>query len=100
MNYYRSEITGKILSDVSLGTFYNVYGRGADNIVDSSIKGYVLKQIDPPEVIECVKHGCGATAVIRYREVHPECSLKEARKAVRLMKKDLIRFGKDKKSGK
>ena len=75
--YYRSKITGNII--VNEGTIKFIYG---DNGINKLINDNVIEKIDPPTMLDVIENGTTATAITRYRELHPNCSIKEAMEAI------------------
>lgn len=89
--YYRSSVTGRIITDTSLKVIEDIYGK---NGLNNAIKYDVVCKIDPdPSVIDCIEYGTTVAAIMRYREIH-KCSRKEARKGVARIKRDMARFAK------
>lgn len=86
--YYISNVTGNIISDGMIRVLDYVYG---ENGVSDAVKFGTIRAIDDPSVIDCIRHGTGTTALIRYRELH-QCTLREARNGVDQIKKDMKRF--------
>lgn len=83
MQYYKSTITGKILTQNELNILDAIYGTGARQ---RAIEGDAVEKIDPPSVIDCIKYASSeAVAVFRYREIN-NCKLADATKAVREIK--------------
>ena len=88
--FYRSTVTGKIFFARSLEILNSIYGPGTMN---EAIREGILQEIPEPSVVECLRYGTYAMAAMRYKELHPECSdLKDARKAVRQIRRDMERI--------
>jgi hypothetical protein len=87
MQYYRSNKTGKIMSEGSLKVLNDIFG---NNTIVSMVEDGLLVSIDPPAVIDCIRSGNLGSAFTRYRELH-NCSLEEAKKAVYSMCADISR---------
>lgn len=83
MQYYRSSITGLIVSDNFSKSLAYIFG---PNAVQKYVEDGVLIPIEAPTVNECIRHGSGSVAVVRYRELNPDCSWPEASEAVRKIK--------------
>lgn len=81
--YYRSTNTGKIFSKSVIRLLKELYGR-SDFVV-----GSILIPVSEPNMIDCVKYGSGSVAVQRYRELHPDVSVKDAYYAVKKIREDI-----------
>lgn len=82
MQYYKSSITGKILTQHDVDILDDIYGEDAAwHAIDTGS----IEKIDPPSVIDCIKHSREFVAVHRYREIN-KCSPGDAVKAVRELK--------------
>lgn len=90
-HYYKSLFTKKIVTERYLSYMDDVFGPNWN-------RWGVFVEIEPPSVIECIRHGNDLTAILRYREIHSNATLTEARKMVAAMKKDVRYF--DKKNAK
>lgn len=90
-HYYKSLFTKKIVTERYFPYVDDIFGP------DWS-KTRALIEIEPPSVIECIRHGNDLTAILRYREIHSNATLTEARKMVAAIKKDIRYF--DKKNSK
>lgn len=86
MNYYRSEQTNLIVSGNFIKALDYVHGKGT---VNKLIEDGVLKEIEDPSVEDCILHGSGSVAVLRYRELHPDISWDDARIEVRKIQKEI-----------
>lgn len=84
--YYRSTYTNKIVADNFVKCIDYVYGRGT---IDMLIAEKVLIPLENPTIDECIIHGSGSVAVVRYRELHPDTSWSDASKEVRRLSKAL-----------
>ena len=95
--YYKSNFTGKILTEDQIQHHCDVYG---DDTIAADIKMGILTKVEPPSVIDFIKCGNMAGATLRYRELH-NCKTKAAYDAVFAMKRDMRRFSKkgNKKEG-
>ena len=89
MNYYRSKITGKIITDKALRNLYDIYGEADGNVVDWYIKKEVIEPVEDPSLEECIRYGNDGVAVIRFRELNEEVSFEDAKKAVRDLRREL-----------
>ena len=87
MQYYRSNPTGKILSEGSLKVLTDVFG---DGVIPNMVSDGLLVNIETPSVVECIRSGNLSSAFARYRELH-DCSMDEAKKAVYTMCSDISR---------
>lgn len=88
--YYKSNITGKILTEGQIQHHCDVYG---DDTIAKDIKIGILTKVESPSVIDFIKCGNMAGATLRYRELH-NCKTKAAYDAVFAMKRDMRRFSK------
>lgn len=83
MQYYKSTITGKILTQHDLDILDDIYG---ENTAWNAIGTGPIEKIDPPSVIDCIKNAYSeVVAIHRYREIN-NCKLADATKAVREIK--------------
>lgn len=87
--YYRSNMTGLIFGEVSASILKDIFG--IDEFENEMAVGNI-EPIDPPDVITLLRQGDRATAIHRYREIHPGTSLREARKMVNRIEKDMARI--------
>lgn len=94
MKYYRSTITGKLFNETDLLTINDIYGT---NAVDKVISDGTLEEIEPPSVVDFLIEGYKARATRRYREVHNNCTLKEAVDAVNKIEKEMKKLRKKSK---
>ena len=88
--YYKSNITGKILTEGQIQHHCDVYG---DDTIAKDINIGILTKVESPSVIDFIKCGNMAGATLRYRELH-NCKTKAAYDAVFAMKRDMRRFSK------
>lgn len=88
MNYYRSTITGKIVSDSFVSQLSDIYG---DDLLNQYIVNKILVPIDSPDIIDCIRYDSIKVAVLRYMELHQGYSWEEAYKQVKRIKRDMIR---------
>ena len=95
--YYKSNFTGKILTEGQIQHHCDVYG---DDTIAADIKMGILTKVESPSVIDFIKCGNIVGATLRYRELH-NCKTKAAYDAVFAMKRDMRRFSKkgNKKEG-
>lgn len=93
MNYYKSKYTNKIIAGNFARCINYVYGEGT---IEKLIESGGLVEIEAPTVEECVAHGGGAVAVVRYRQLNPDSSWDDASKEIRRIKKELFKETKDK----
>lgn len=88
--YYKSIVTGKILTENQIQHHCDVYG---DNTITTDIEMGILTKVESPSVIDFIKCGNMAGATLRYRELH-NCKTKDAYDAVFAMKRDMRRISK------
>lgn len=89
--WYRSEKTGKIIPGTSSVPYDNILGEGS---FDQLVEERMLTVVKNPSVVDILlENGSVAAASTRYREIHPDATLKEALAAVGAIKKDIARFG-------
>lgn len=95
--YYKSNVTGKILTEGQIQHHCDVYG---NDTIATDIEMGILTKVESPSVIDFIKCGNTAGAMLRYRELH-NCKTKAACDAVFAMKRDMRRFSKkgNKKEG-
>ena len=95
--YYKSNITGKILTEGQIQYHCDVYG---DDTIAKDINIGILTKVESPSVIDFIKCSNMAGATLRYKELH-NCKTKAAYDAVFAMKRDMRRFSKkgNKKEG-
>lgn len=86
MTYYRSTVTGNILTEGSVRVLNDIYG---DQTVESTLASGFIEIVENPDIIDCIKYGCGSAAVFRYRELHPNTTVQEASEAVKKIRKDM-----------
>lgn len=97
MNYYRSTITNKIITEKVLRGLYDIYGKESGNHVDLVILKEHLEPVESPSLEDCIQHGNDGVAIIRFRELNQEASFEEAKEAIRSLRKELKRTHKKKK---
>lgn len=88
--YYKSNVTGKILTEVQIQHHCDVYG---ENAIALDIDLGVLTKVESPSVIDFIKCGNMSGATLRYKELH-NCKTKAAYDAVFAMKRDMRRINK------
>lgn len=86
--YYKSNVTGKILTENQIQYHCDVYG---DDTIATDIEMGILTKVESPSVVDFIKCGNMAGATLRYRELH-NCKTKAAYDAVFAMKRDMRRF--------
>lgn len=89
MTYYRSKTTKKIVTEKVINSLYDIYGRGAGNMVDEHILKELVEIVEDPSLDECLRHGNEGVAIVRFRELNPEISFEDAKKAIRDLKREL-----------
>lgn len=87
--YYRSKQTGRIVLDNAVQTLKEIFD---PNYVDLNIIGDVLEPIPEPHIIDCIKYGGIVVGGLRYRDLHPGVTPKEAIKAVKQIKTTMYRI--------
>lgn len=94
MQYYKSNITGRIFTQNDVNALNDIYGEvGVKNLIESGS----IEKIEPPSVIDCLKKSRFHIAVIRYREIN-NVDLNEATTQAREIQKKLNKSKKTKKS--
>lgn len=88
--YYKSNITGKILTEGQIQHHCDVYG---DDTIATDIEMGILTKAESPSVIDFIKCDNMIGAMTRYRELH-NCKTKDAYNAVYAMKRDMHRINK------
>ena len=64
--YYKSNVTGKILTEGQIQHHCDVYG---DDTIATDIEMGILTKVESPSVIDFIKCGNMAGATLRYRAV-------------------------------
>lgn len=82
--YYYSNITDKIVANNFIKCVDYVFGAGT---VTKMVEAGHLTELKNPTIEECIANGSGSVAVVRYREINPDCSWEEASKCVREIRK-------------
>lgn len=86
--YYRSDMTGKIVTDKQLKILDRIWGDGfASNLIVNGL----LIPCEAPSVVELLKQGNFHLALARYREIHPKETFEQSVKIVKWMSKDVRR---------
>lgn len=89
MQYYKSNITGRIFTQNDISVLSEVYG---EDVVETG----PFEKIDPPSVVDCLKNGRFNVAAYRYREINGT-DAKETVKAVRDIQAKMKKTNKSKK---
>ena len=85
MKFYRSKVTNKIITHPY--DLDEIFGEGT---IDIYVNNGVLEKFDsPPTVIDCLKYGNKIVAIHAYREIHPNCGLKECKEMVEKIMDDM-----------
>lgn len=93
-SYYQSSSTGKIATDFDIAWLKSFIGFDAYDKLLKHISVRCVPAPSPRVILEASNCKNKATALIRYRELHPEATLKESQEAInRLL--DMIRSSKD-----
>lgn len=94
MQYYKSNVTGRIFTQNDVNVLNDIYGEaGVNKLIESGS----FEKIEPPSVIECLKKSRFHIAVARYREIN-NVDLNEATTQVREIQKKLNKVKKAKKT--
>ena len=88
--YYKSNVTGKILTEGQIQHHCDVYG---ENAIALDIDLGILTKVESPSVIDFIKCGNMSGATLRYKELH-NCKTKAAYDAIFAMKRDMRRINK------
>lgn len=86
MVLYRSKITDKLMTEYRAKSVSDVFGEGT---FANALTIGILEPIENPSVIDCLKCGSEIAATLRYREIHPDVTVKEAREMVKKIKSDM-----------
>lgn len=86
--YYRSDMTGKIVTDKQLKILDRIWG---DGFASNHIENGLLIPCEAPSVVELLKQNNFHLALARYREIHPEETFEQSVKIVKWMSKDVRR---------
>ena len=89
MKYYVSKYTGKLFTEKFVKLIDDVYGPGSFEY-DISIGNLV--QVDPPSLADCITKGNEQLSTYRYREIYPGTSWEDARKAIKIFKRDMAKL--------
>ena len=87
--YYKSKHTGRIFMDNTIHILNDIYG---EDYVKEKILNEDLEEIEAPHIVDCIKYGGIVVGGIRYRELHPGVTPKEAIKAVKQIKTVMFRL--------
>lgn len=89
--WYRSLFTDKIVHESAKKPIDNLYGSGTFEFL---VKTDFLAPNENPNIIDVLRDTDSThLAVIRYREIH-NCSIREAKRGVEILKRDLANFKK------
>lgn len=88
MNYYQSKFTNRIIASNFARCLNYVYG---NDTIDDMIERGELIVLDEPTLEECIRHGGGSVAVVRYMELNPDSNWDEASQEVRRIKKEIFK---------
>lgn len=88
MQYYKSNITGRIFTQNDIGVLSEIYG---EDVVETG----PFEKIDPPSVVDCLKNARFTVAAYRYREINGT-DAKETVKAVRELQTKMKKMNKSK----
>ena len=88
MEYFRSTITGKIVTNRDIWSANDIFGK--DTLEELLFNG-TLVPVEEPSVIDCIKSGGIPAACSRYCEIH-NCNMSEAKPAVYSMRSDYYRL--------
>lgn len=89
MNYYRSKITGMIITEKTIRNLYDIYGKAPGNVVDVHIMNEVLEVVNDPSLEDCIRYGNDGVAIIRFRELNENATFEEAKSAVKGLRQEL-----------
>lgn len=88
MEYFKSTMTGKIVTNRDLWSANDILGKDAS---DKMLEDGALVPVEEPSVIDCIKSGGMPAAFSRYCEIH-NCGMAEAKVAVHNMRSDYYRL--------
>lgn len=88
MEYFRSAITGKIVTHRDVWSANDIFGK--DKIEELFADG-TLEPVAEPSVIDCVSSGSTPAAMARYCEIH-NCDMNEAKTAIQNIRTDYYRI--------
>ena len=88
MEYFRSTITGKIVTNRDIWSANDIFGKDA---LEELLANGTLVPVEEPSVIDCIKSGGMPAACARYCEIH-NCNMAVAKPAVSNMRSDYYRL--------
>ena len=88
MEYFRSTITGKIVTSRDIWSANDILGKDAS---EKMLADGAIEPVEEPSIIDCIKSGGMPAAFSRYCEIH-NCGMAEAKEAVRNMRSDYYRL--------
>lgn len=88
MVFLKSKITGRYITTNSPVIIKNVFGENSEEYRRAMEN---LEEIEDPTMIDMIKNGDRTLAVIRYRHMYPDASVKDALKVIRDMKRKMQR---------
>ena len=86
--YYKAKNTCRIVMDNVVKILNDIYG---EDYVNENILGKDLELIEEPHIIDCIRCGGMVVGGVRYRELHPGVTPKEAIAAVKQIKTTMYR---------
>lgn len=86
--YYKAKNTGRIVMDNVVKVLNDIYG---EDYVKENILEKDLELIEEPHIIDCIRYGGMVVGGVRYRELHPGVTPKEAIAAVKQIKTTMYR---------
>lgn len=88
MVFLKSKITGRFVTTNSPVIIKNVFGENSEEYRKAMEN---LEEVEDPTLIDMIKNGDRTLAVIRYRYMYPEASVKDALKVIRDVKRKMQR---------
>lgn len=88
MEYFRSAITGKIVTHRDIWSANDIFGK--DKLEELLADG-TLEPVAEPSVIDCVSSGSTPAAMARYCEIH-NCDMATAKAAIQNIRTDYYKI--------
>lgn len=87
MVFYKSKITGRFVTTNSPAIVADIFGKDS---AEHKAAVANLEEVEDPQLVELIKHGNRTLAVIRYRGMYPDASVKDAMKVIRDIERKIV----------
>lgn len=87
--YYKSSITGKILTETQVNVLNDIWG--GEEVNAQVERGCLIPMEEKPSVVDLIKSRNLASAAFRYKEIHGG-TIADAWTAVKTIRADVSRF--------